>query len=54
VRADTPLILWELTREDFEELQRRASEFRDSLLEVASMRLEGDSNVRTALANFGG
>lgn len=54
VRAETPLILWELTREDFEELQRRASEFRDSLLEVASMRLEGDSTVRMALANFGG
>jgi MFS family permease len=53
VTAETPVILWELTREDFEELQRRASEFRDSLLETASMRLSQDTAVRTALRNVG-
>lgn len=53
VRAETKMILWELTREDFEELQRRASEFRESLLETASMRLTEDSSIRMALANFG-
>jgi CRP-like cAMP-binding protein len=53
VRAETNLILWELTREDFEELQRRASEFRESLLETATMRLDQDSAVRMARATFG-
>jgi MFS family permease len=53
VRAETNLILWELTREDFEELQRRAGEFRESLMEVAGMRLSEDSAVRLARANYG-
>jgi MFS family permease len=53
VRAETPMILWELTREDFEELQRRASEFRESLLETASARLSEDAAVRMARVNFG-
>jgi MFS family permease len=53
VRAETALILWELTREDFEELQRRAGQFRESLLETASMRLSEDTAVRLARANFG-
>ncbi len=53
VRAESKLVLWELTREDFEELQRRASEFRESLMETASMRLNEDTTIRMALANFG-
>lgn len=53
VRAESNMVLWELTREDFEELQRRASEFRDSLLEVASMRLTADTAMGMARANYG-
>jgi CRP-like cAMP-binding protein len=45
VRADSPLTVWGLTREDFDELQRRASEFRESLEETAAERLGQQPNA---------
>lgn len=50
VRAETPLTVWTLGREDFEELQARAAEFKESLLETASARLAASPNLQVPLA----
>lgn len=50
VRAETDLILWSLSREDFDELQRRVAEFRESLEETAAARLGQRPNVTIPLA----
>lgn len=48
VVALQPLVLWTMSREDFEELQQRAAEFKESLWETATARLE-ESRRRTLL-----
>ncbi|HCF99186.1 MAG TPA: hypothetical protein DEV93_01425, partial [Chloroflexi bacterium] len=50
VTALTPLVAYSLSREDVSELQARAAEFRESLLEMANSRLEYQGTLRTALA----
>jgi CRP-like cAMP-binding protein len=50
VWAKTDLILWGLSREDFDELQERAAEFRESLVETAAARLGQRPNVSIPLA----
>lgn len=51
VSAVTPLVVWALSRDDFEELQRRAGEFSESLWEVATARLAQSPNMRMKMAN---
>jgi MFS family permease len=50
VRALDPLTTYVLSREDFQELQRRASEFKESLMQTAVTRLAEDTNFKMALA----
>jgi MFS family permease len=50
VRALKPLTVYALSREDFHELQERASEFTESLLETVSARLAEESSFKLALA----
>jgi len=50
VRALDPLTTYVLSREDFEELQRRASEFKESLMLSAAALLAEDTNFKMALA----
>jgi MFS family permease len=42
--------LWTMTREDFRELQHRASEFKESLWEAASARLQESTDWKLTLA----
>jgi ATP-binding cassette, subfamily B, bacterial len=49
VRAIDKVVVWALSREDFHELQSRASEFKDSLLEVANARLQESTNFKLQL-----
>lgn len=51
VRALDRLVVFSLSREDFHDLQSRAGELKESLLEVAASRLEHDTNIRAALAS---
>lgn len=51
VRALDPLTVYAMSREDFEELQDRASEFKRSLLETATARTEEDRNVQLTFAS---
>jgi MFS family permease len=53
VTAESRLTLWALSREDFDELQQRAGEFRESLLDIANARLAESSNVAMVLATRG-
>lgn len=53
VTAETALTLWALSREDFDELQERAGEFRESLLDIANARLGESTNVKMVLATRG-
>jgi CRP-like cAMP-binding protein len=46
VRALDKLTVYSLSRDDFQELQDRAAEFKESLLEVARTRLARDRNLR--------
>lgn len=48
--AETPLTVWVLGREDFEELQQRAGEFKESLLETAASRLTASPNMQMTIA----
>lgn len=50
VRTLEPVSTYVLSREDFLELQQRAAEFKESLLEAASARLAEDSNFKLTLA----
>jgi len=50
VRALDPLTTYVLSREDFQELQRRASEFKESLMLSAAALLAEDTNFKMALA----
>jgi CRP-like cAMP-binding protein len=50
VRALEPLTVYVLSRDDFQELQDRAAEFKESMLQVAAARLEQDTNFKLALA----
>ena len=50
VTSLTPLVTYSLSRADVVELQARAAEFRESLLEMANARLEHQGVLRTALA----
>lgn len=50
VRAVEPLTVYSLTREDFQELQRRSEEFKEGLLQTANARLDQDTNVKMAVA----
>lgn len=51
VRALNRLTVYALSRDDFQDLQSRAGELKESLLEVAASRLEHDTNIRAALAS---
>lgn len=51
VRALDPLTVYTLSREDFQDLQSRAGELKESLLEVAASRLAHDTNIRATLAS---
>jgi hypothetical protein len=53
VVALQPLVLWAMSREDFQELQDRAAEFKDSLWEIASARLQGPESRSLAPAARG-
>jgi MFS family permease len=50
VRALEPLTTYVLSRDDFQELQNRAAEFRESMLAAAAARLQQDTNIKLALA----
>ena len=50
VRALEPVTLWSMSRKDFEDLQERAGEFKESLWETANARLEESSNFQLAWA----
>lgn len=50
VKALDTVTVWALSREDFQELQSRAGEFKESLLDVANARLEESTNFKLALA----
>jgi hypothetical protein len=50
VRTLEPAATYSLSREDFQELQRRATEFKESLLETATARLAEDTNFKMAIA----
>src|SRR5579884_1286836 len=53
VRAVTPLVVWGLSREDFDQLREQESTFRDSLLEIAASRLASQAG-RTTILQPGG
>jgi len=53
ITALTPLTAFVLSREDFDELQRRTSEFRESLLDVTVSRRARDEALRTTIAQLG-
>lgn len=48
-----PLTLWAMSREDFQELQDRAGEFKDSLWETANARLQASDGLPMAPATRG-
>jgi hypothetical protein len=50
VRAAEPLTVYAMSREDFDELQQRAGEFKNSLLETATSRLADNTDLKLALA----
>jgi MFS family permease len=50
VSAIEPLIVYSMRREDFEELQNRAGDLKNSLLETASARMEEDKRFRVSLS----
>jgi MFS family permease len=50
VTAVETVRLWTMTRDDFHELQNRASEFKESLWEAASARLQESTDWKMALA----
>jgi Cyclic nucleotide-binding domain len=52
VTAIEPVTTYSLSREAFQELQRRAGEFKESLLETAASRLQEDANIKMALASL--
>jgi MFS family permease len=49
VTAVQPSTMWTMSREDFHELQNRASEFKESLWQAATARLQDSSDWKMAL-----
>lgn len=49
VRAVTPLVVWTLSRDDFDQLRAEEGAFHESLLQVAASRLAADPNRATIL-----
>jgi CRP-like cAMP-binding protein len=50
VKVAEPVTMWTMSREDFQELRKRAAEFDESLWETATARLQESTDFRAALA----